>query len=91
MNKYLIIEKGLNDAQVAREKSLKKRGWSNESPNQESKTFKLKIPESNQTVNESKTQSQETINIIDVKGPILGKIARGLKVSVTYVDEKAIK
>lgn len=71
VNKCLIIEKGLNDAQAAKEKSLKKRGRVNEFPNQESKTFKFKIPELNQTVDEGKTQSQETIQCYRCGGPHL--------------------
>nr|XP_010911568.1 uncharacterized protein LOC105037626 [Elaeis guineensis] len=42
VNKCLIIEKGLNDAQVAREKSMKKRGQAIDSQGQSIRAFKTK-------------------------------------------------
>ena len=44
VNKCLIIEKRLNDAQVAREKSMKKRGRAIDSQGQSIRAFKPKTP-----------------------------------------------
>uniref|UniRef100_A0A6I9QN49 Uncharacterized protein LOC105037278 n=1 Tax=Elaeis guineensis var. tenera TaxID=51953 RepID=A0A6I9QN49_ELAGV len=52
VNKCLIIEKGLNDAHVAREKSMKKRGRAIDSQGQSSRAFKPKTPKLSQTATE---------------------------------------
>uniref|UniRef100_A0A6I9QQD8 Uncharacterized protein LOC105037801 n=1 Tax=Elaeis guineensis var. tenera TaxID=51953 RepID=A0A6I9QQD8_ELAGV len=71
VNKCLIIEKGLNDAQVAREKSLKKRNRAIDFQGQSSRAFKPKIPKPSQTAVESKTQYQGSIICYRCGGPHL--------------------
>uniref|UniRef100_A0A6J0PDT8 Uncharacterized protein LOC109505381 n=1 Tax=Elaeis guineensis var. tenera TaxID=51953 RepID=A0A6J0PDT8_ELAGV len=69
VNKCLIIEKGLNDAQVAREKSMKKRGRVIDSQSQSSRAFKPKTPKSSQTATEGKVQPQGSLICYRCGGP----------------------
>ena len=71
INKCLIIEKRLNDAQAAREKSMKKRGRAIDSQGQSSRAFKPKILKPSQTTVESKAQSQGSIICYRCGGPHL--------------------
>ena len=58
INEALIIEKGLNDAQAAKEKSLKKRIRSNDSLNQDNIPFKSKA-RLNQATTEGKARLED--------------------------------
>ena len=68
INKALVIEKGLDDARLAREKSLKARARLNDSQNQDSKPFKSKAQKLNQITTRGKVQS-ENVKCYKYGGP----------------------
>ncbi|XP_038983652.1 uncharacterized protein LOC120111162 [Phoenix dactylifera] len=71
VNKALVIEKGLDNAQAAREKNMKKRFRSTDSPSQNSRPFKSKDQRPNQVVTRDKGQARSAIRCYRCGGPHL--------------------
>ncbi|XP_038976501.1 uncharacterized protein LOC120107335 [Phoenix dactylifera] len=71
VNKALVIEKGLDNAQAAREKNMKKKFRPTDSPSQNSRSFKSKDQRWNQVVTRDKGQARGAIRCYKCGGPHL--------------------
>ncbi|XP_038972524.1 uncharacterized protein LOC120104805 [Phoenix dactylifera] len=79
VNKALVIEKGLDNAQVAREKNMKKRFRPTDSPSQNSRPSSRRIRDRIKLSPETEVKPEVPLDATDVEDLISSEIALGLE------------